>query len=54
MMDATSVSHHSPDTDVSDEDALFEVRLNSAKLLFLPAKRVGVCMRVHVDFYYST
>lgn len=49
VMDATRVSHQSPDTDVSNEDAeIFEVRLNSAKLLSAGRTCVGVCMHVHV------
>lgn len=48
-MDAASVSHQSSDTDVSDEDAeIFEVHLNSAKLLSAGRTCVGVCMCVHV------
>lgn len=57
VMDAAAVSHQSPDTDVSDEDAeIFEVCLNSAKLLSAGRTRVGVCMCVHVylcDTMYS-
>lgn len=49
VMDAACVSHQSPDTDVSNEDAeIFEVHLNSAKLLSAGRTCVGVCMCVHV------
>lgn len=49
VMDAASVSRQSPDTDVSDGDAeIFEVHLNSAKLLSAGRTCVGVCMCVHV------
>lgn len=49
VMDASFVSHQSPDTDVSDEDAeVFEVHSNSAKLLSACRICVGVCMCVHV------
>lgn len=45
VMDAARVSHKSPDTDVSNEDAeIFEVHLNSAKLLS-PGR---TCVGVHV------
>lgn len=48
VMDAASVTHQSPDTDVSDEDAeVSEVYLYSAKLLSAGRTRVGVCMCVH-------
>lgn len=48
VIDAVSVSDQSPDTDVSHEDAeIFEVYLNSAKLLFAGRTFVGLCMCVH-------
>lgn len=44
-----SVSHQSPDTDVSDADAeIFEVQLNSAKFLSAGRTCVGGCTYVHV------
>lgn len=49
VMDAAPVSHQSLDTDVSAEDSeIFEVCLNSAKLLSVGRTCVGVCMCVHV------
>ena len=49
VMDAAPVSHQSPDTDVSDEDAeIFEVHLHSAKLLSARRTCVGVRMCVSV------
>lgn len=50
VIDVTSVSHHSPDTDMSGGDTeIFEVHLNSAKLLSAGRTCVGVRMCVHVD-----
>lgn len=44
------ISHHSPDTDMSGGDTeIFEVHLNSAKLLSAGRTCVGVRMCVHVD-----
>lgn len=49
VMDAVPVSHQSPDTNVSDEDAeIFEVHLNSAELFSAGTTCVGVCMCVFV------
>lgn len=48
VMDAASVTHRSPDTDVSDAEAeTFEVHLNSAKLLSVGRTHVGVCRYAH-------
>lgn len=49
MTDVTSVSHHSPDTDMSGGDTeIFEVHLNSAKLLSAGRTCVCVCACVYM------